>query len=401
MRRLQALAVLAGMVVLASCRSEPAAPPAAAAPQAAAHEEDKKATASNVLQIGPEMLRDLRVTTALVEQRPGGEGVSLLGELGVNQDRYAEVAAPIAARIVRLLATPGQRVNAGDRLAILQAGELAKARGDLDAARSRLDLARRVAERKRGLNQERITPMREVQEADAAVVSAEVEVKAAQASLSALGVRDAADAAGGGADAGDPSEFALRAPTAGIVLERLAVVGQMADPSKPLFRVADVSTLWLTVHAFERDAVRIVSGAPARITFAALPGRSFSGRASFLGRSVDPESRTVPIRIDLPNADGTLRAGMSATAWLPLGDRAGNVLAVPTAAVQRVREQWCVFLPGEAGAFEIRPVGRGRDLAGEVEILSGLRVGERIVVDGAFLLKSEVEKASGEGEHEH
>jgi cobalt-zinc-cadmium efflux system membrane fusion protein len=395
MRRLRVLAALAATVVLVSCRSEQATPPAPATPQAEAHEEDKKAPASNVVQIGQEMLRDLRVTTALVEQRPGGEGVSLLGELGVNQDRYAEVAAPIAARVVRLLATPGQRVNVGDRLVILQAGELAKARGELDTARSRLELARRVAERKRGLNQERITPTREVQEADAAVVSADVEVKAAQASLSALGIRDAAESVG------EPSEFALRSPIAGVVLERLVVLGQIADPSKPLFRVADVSTLWLTVHAFERDAVRIVSGAPARITFAALPGRSFSGRASFLGRSVDPESRTVPIRIDLPNAEGTLRAGMSATAWLALDDRAGNVLAVPTAAVQRVREQWCVFLPGEAGAFEIRPVGRGRDLAGEVEILSGLRVGERIVVDGAFLLKSEVEKASGEGEHEH
>ena len=89
---------------------------------------------------------------------------------------------------------------------------------------------------------------------------------------------------------------------------------------------------------------------------------------------------------------------MSATAWLPVGEGA-PVLAVPAAALQRLGDKWCVFVPRAEGIFEARVVGRGRDLGGEAEILSGLEAGEKVVVEGAFLLKAEADKASGEGEH--
>ena len=90
---------------------------------------------------------------------------------------------------------------------------------------------------------------------------------------------------------------------------------------------------------------------------------------------------------------------MSANAWLPLGEGGATVIAVPTASVQRLHEGWAVFIPRGEGAFEPRPVGRGRDLAGEVEIVQGLTSGETVVVEGSFLLKAEAEKARGEGEH--
>jgi len=89
---------------------------------------------------------------------------------------------------------------------------------------------------------------------------------------------------------------------------------------------------------------------------------------------------------------------MSATAAVPVDTTGSPILTVPVAAVQRVRNEWCVFLPKDANHFEIRRIGRGRDLGSEVEVLSGLRPGDKIVVDGAFLLKSQAEK--GEAEHE-
>jgi cobalt-zinc-cadmium efflux system membrane fusion protein len=106
----------------------------------------------------------------------------------------------------------------------------------------------------------------------------------------------------------------------------------------------------------------------------------------------------VPVRIDVRNVGGQLRPGMSATAILPVGTSGDPILTVPVSAVQRVRNEWCVFLPKDDRTFEIRRIGRGRDLAGEIEVLSGLRADERIVVDGAFLLKAQAEK--GEGDHD-
>lgn len=348
--------------------------------------------ADNVVQVSEEMLRDLRITTSKVEQHRGGEAASLLGELGVNQNTYAEVSTPLPARVVSLRAVEGQTVRVGEPLATLESGELAKARGDLATAIARRDLAERALERKRGLNAEKIVPMREVQEAENELIGAEAQVRAARASLQSLGAPDQP------AEGLSASTLVLRAPVMGAVLERSIALGQTADPSKALFRIGDLSTLWLTVHAFERDAVRVEKGVSARITFAALPGRTFEGKVALIGQSVDPESRTVDVRIDLRNREGLLRPGMSATAWLPIGEQ-GTLLAVPAAAVQRVRDRWCVFIPKDHRTFEIRPVGRGRDIAGEVELLSGVLAGEPIVVDGAFLLKAETERIAGEGEH--
>jgi cobalt-zinc-cadmium efflux system membrane fusion protein len=128
----------------------------------------------------------------------------------------------------------------------------------------------------------------------------------------------------------------------------------------------------------------------------------FSGTVSLVGSQVDSDSRTVPVRIALTNPEGLLRPGMSATASVPLDAAASTVLAVPAAALQRLQAGWVVFLPRGEGRFETRPVGRGRDLGGEVEIVTGLQAGDVVVVEGAFLLKAEAEKSRGEGErHEH
>jgi cobalt-zinc-cadmium efflux system membrane fusion protein len=193
--------------------------------------------------------------------------------------------------------------------------------------------------------------------------------------------------------------FALRAPIAGTVLERAVVQGQLSEPGRAAFRIGEFGRLWLTVHAFERDAIRVAAGAAARIAFPALPGRSFAGTVTLVGSEVDTSSRTIPLRLELDNREGLLRPGMSATAWIPLGDSQTSVVTVPTAALQRTSEGWSVFLPREEGVFEVRSVGRGRDLGGEVEVVSGLAAGERVVVDGAFLLKAEREKARGGGGH--
>ena len=360
--------------------------------QAGSSSSSEQKRANNIVQVSEEMLRDLRITTSTVELHRGGEASSLLGELGVNRDAYAEVSSPLPARVVSLRAVEGQIVRTGEPLATLESGELAKARGDLATADARRDLAQRALDRKRGLNTEKIVPMREVQEAETEMITAEAQVRAARAALQALGASDQAS------EGTSASTLVLRSPVTGVVLERTLAIGQTADPSKPLFRIGDLSTLWLTVHAFERDAVRLTKSAAARITFAALPGRTFEGKVALIGQSVDVDSRTVAVRIDLPNRDRLLRPGMSATAWLAVGEH-GTLLAVPAAAVQRVRDRWCVFIPKDSRTFEVRPVGRGRDIAGEVEILSGVRAGEPIVVDGAFLLKAETERSTGEGEH--
>jgi cobalt-zinc-cadmium efflux system membrane fusion protein len=348
-----------------------------------------------VIAVSPEVLRNFKLTTTAAELRETGEGITVPGELKVNEESYAEVGSPIDARVVRPLAAPGQAVRRGQPLVELQSVEVGRARAERTAALARADLARKTAERKRGLAADRIVSQGELQRAEADVAQAEAEVRAAEASLDALGV--------GPGKAGHLSELTLPSPLSGTVLERLAVRGQSVTPAAPLFRIGDLSRLWLVAQAPERDVVRLTIGAPAEITLAAAAGQKLRGTVEWIGREVDPHSRTVPVRIVLPNDTGRLRPGMFATARIETGERGEPAVAVPAQSLQRMDERWVVFVPreGEAGEFEVRPVERGRDLGSEVAVLAGLKPGERVVVEGAFVLRAEVEKREGGAEHHH
>jgi membrane fusion protein, heavy metal efflux system len=385
------------LIVMAACRDpspassrsehEPAHPTEPSGAGAATPSDG--GTEPELIKIAPDMMRDLRVTIGKAQARATAETVSALGELHVNEDAYAEVASPVAARVIKVLARPGDTVRAGQVLAELHSAELVQARAEAEAARARLEVTRKTAERKRGLAAERLIPEREKLEAEAALTEAEAADHVAQSALRRFG------------SAPGDAVLAIRSPIAGTVIDRAVVMGQLADPSKTLFRVGDLATLWLIAHVFERDAVRVQLGRPASASFAALPGKTFQAVIRSIGREVDAASRTIAIRLDVPNADGLLRPGMSASVAVPLGDVGDSpVIVVPAAAVQRIGATWVVFLPRGDGAFEIRPIGRGRDLSGEIEVLSGLRAEDDLVVDGAFLLKAEADKARGGGDHE-
>jgi cobalt-zinc-cadmium efflux system membrane fusion protein len=351
--------------------------------------EDEPAGAADEIRITSDLRRDLRITTAVVREGATDEATTVLGELQVDEGRYAAVGTPVAARIRTVRRGPGDTVAAGDVLAELDSAELGRVRADVVAARAHAEATSATLERKSRLAASTVSEA-ELAAARSDDAIARAELAAAEAALAAFG----ADLEGG-------AVWAMRSPVAGTVIDRNARVGELADPSHTLFRVADLRSLWLLVHAFERDALRVVSGTDVEVTFAALPNRTFPGRVEHVGLQVDPTSRTVPVRVVIDNTQDLLRPGMSATARLPLSATAG-VVSVPARALQRLRDAWVVFVPRDAETFEIRSVGRGRDAGDDVEVLSGLVAGETVVVDGAFLLKAEAEKRAGGGdEHGH
>lgn len=391
---LHRLILVSGLLAL-GCNREPAASNNSSAPPpkvVATHSEEK-----NAIHLTEDMVRDLRIRTATVAERSGAGEVMALGEVVADQARYAEVASPTTGQIVRVLVDINGSVGTGTPLAQLRSTDLGRARAERMSAEARRELARQALDRKRTLASERIVAQREVQEAEAAFRIADADVRSATVSIQALGVSED-DAQG----AGDSSLFYLKSPIAGRVLERHAVLGQQAEPSAHLFTIADLSRVWIVAQLFERDAVNVRVGSTAHVTIAALPGQEFDGRVALVGRQVDPGSRTVPVRIELPNSAGALRPGMSASARLEVAGQNRTILAVPAAALQRVGERWLAFVPTGPNEYEMRPVGRGRDLGNDVEVISGLKAGETVVVEGAFLLKAEAEKRAGGGdEHGH
>jgi Cu(I)/Ag(I) efflux system membrane fusion protein len=183
--------------------------------------------------------------------------------------------------------------------------------------------------------------------------------------------------------------LALRSPASGIVMEKMVVEGMRFMPGEPLLRIADLSTLWLLAEVFEQDLGFVRLGAAATVRINAFPDRTFHGRVSFIYPSLNPQTRTARVRIELPNAGGLLKPSMYANAEIATAADAGKVLTVPTSAVLHSGTRELVLVQLAEGRFEPRPVKLGLQGDQYVQVLDGLRDGERVVVSANFLIDAE------------
>ena len=312
------------------------------------------------------------------------------GRITFDQNRVSHIGPRTEGRVTALHVDLGSRVRTGQVLATLESPEVGATRADLHEAESLVRIARENYERERRLEAQGIASRRELLEAEAELRREEASLLRAAERLQALGAGN-----------GTGGQFAIAAPFGGDVVEKHATLGEVVNPSDQLFTVADLSRLWLELDIYERDLARIGSGQDVEVTTAAYPNRVFTGRIVYVGEIVDPNSRTVPARVELTNPDGALRPGMFATATISLGQGGAPAMVVPVAAIQEIEGRQVVFVPGdEPGEFRAVPVQVGSSSADGVIIVSGLQTGDSVVTSGAFLLRSEL--AEGEiGEHGH
>ena len=194
---------------------------------------------------------------------------------------------------------------------------------------------------------------------------------------------------------GEDTSVPVRAPFAGTVIERQATQGSAVTPGTPLLVISDLSRVWITAEVDEALIGRVVTGGAVTIAAAAYPGESFTGKLTTVGDIVNPTTRRVTLRVEADNADRRLKPQMFVT--VALGSSASRrVLVVPSRAVQQMEGETVVFVRSGADQYGRRAVATGTDVAGEVEIVKGLKEGEVVVTAGAFLLKSELLKPAGE-----
>jgi membrane fusion protein, copper/silver efflux system len=180
----------------------------------------------------------------------------------------------------------------------------------------------------------------------------------------------------------------LHAPFHGVVVEKMVEVGQSIMAGMPLYRLADLSVVWVEADVFEQDLRHVVVGAGVTVQFAAYPGERFEGRVSYIHPDVRADTRSVRVRIDLPNPGGRIKPGMYATVELDAGVTERAVL-VPRDAVMHSGTHAMVFVEETPGLYRAREVEVGSDAGGRTEILSGLLAGERVVTRANFLLDAE------------
>lgn len=181
----------------------------------------------------------------------------------------------------------------------------------------------------------------------------------------------------------------LRAPADGVVMEKMAVPGMRFAAGDPLYRLADLSTVWLVANVFEQDLGAVREGQQAKATVPAYPGADFTGTVAFVYPSVSPETRTAKVRIEIANPDGRLKTDMSADVELAAGASTGAVLAVPDSAVLNSGTRQVVLVDRGEGRFEPKEVTLGGAADGYYEVRSGLDAGDPVVVGANFLIDAE------------
>lgn len=329
-----------------------------------------------------------------------GETIRLPGEVVFNADRVAHVTPSVAGIIQEVYQSVGDRVEAGEVMVVLSSRELAAARSEYLGAKARLSLEQETLSRQERLLKDRIGTESELLEARKGVREEEIALNLAEQNLHALGQTQ------GEVDALDESaeivlsKYELRAPLGGLVIAREATRGEVISEQleEPPFIVADISSVWVNLTVYQRDLASVKPGMSVRIEFGhGIP--SASGKISFVSPSLDETTRTATARIVLENPQGQWRPGLFVTGMVTGGEESASVV-VPRSALQEVEGKPAVFIQDEDG-FEMRAVVLGRTGKDTVEIVEGLKAGERYVSENGFAVKAELNKASFGDGHNH
>jgi len=339
--------------------------------------------------LSPESPKRLYIKEAIAElvQRPLMDPVT--GKITYDETRTARVSSPIAGRVTGAIAALGTFVRISDTLADLDSPDLGQAQSAYAEAMAELNLANRTFERIQELYDNGIAPRKDREQAEDNLTRTRSEAERARLKLANLGARP------GRMD----NRFILHAPISGVVTERNINPGMEVRPdlAAPLFVISDLKQLWVQMDIFEKDIGLIHVGTKILLNVPAYPNESFTATVSYISQVVDETTRTVKVRCILPNADGRLLPAMYAAIEVQ-SDPGDLAIVVPLTALFTENESDWLYVDIGEFHYQQRPVKVGLRLKDRAVILEGLDPGERFVVHGALLLRTEQDAEHQTGE---
>lgn len=391
MRALTAFACIA-IALAGGCKKNPAEETADHEPQPHEHDENHGELPRQV-RLDAEAVKSAGIETQKAVSAPLAATVSLPGEIAAIPDRTAKLSAAVPGRLEQVSFNEGNTVKKGDLMALLRVPDVGRLRGAYASATARAKAARANLDRLKALKESGLG-------SDQAVLDADAEARVQESEARAFG--DQLGAIGASAENGLGFLVSLRAPLAGSVVARDAVVGQPVNADHVLATIVDLSEVWFLGRIFEKDLERLKVGSPAEVQLNAFPNERFHGVVEHLGQQTDPVARTLTARVRLTNAEGRLRLGLFGTAHVASGERGQEkpALLVPRSAVVDVGDKKIVFVRAADGDYVVHEVMLGEGALGQVQVLQGLDEGEEVVSRGVFTLKSLLLKSTlAEDEH--
>lgn len=312
-----------------------------------------------------------------------------------NENALVDITPLVRGRVVEVHADLGQIVAPNQVLAVLYSSDLGLAQSAYLKARARRHVVEQAYQRAQFLLEEKVIGQAEAQRREGEMISIRAEAQEAHERLRLLGM-DKKDISELEKTQTIRSQVPIVAPFAGRVIARNITRGEVVETTQKLFVVADLSTVWVVGNVSEKDIAYVhrATAAPNQlieVRVSAYSGEAFQGAISYVGDVLDPSTRTMQVRLTVDNPAGRLKPEMFATIRIA-SEADQDVLVIPEMAVQQDRERSFVFVQQEPGVFEARTIQVGNTNGAFAEVLDGLREGEVVVTQGAFILKSELLK---------
>ncbi len=311
------------------------------------------------------------------------------GNIAFDEDALTPVFSPYSGRVLRISAKLGDVVKKGAPLMTVEASEFVQGQNDAAAAKANVELARATEKRQHDLFEAGAAALKDWRQAQADLASAQAAHAAARGRLRILGKSEAEiDAIEKGASPGTAA--IVTAPIAGTVTQRQVGLGQYitsaaSGSSNPQFTIGDLTTVWLVANVREGDAPALRVGQPVDVTVLALPGKTFSARIAWIGASVDAATHRLAVRAEVQNREGLLKPMMFAR-FSVATSQAVTHPAVPQNAIVYEGERARLFVVTADNALAVRNVQVGRRQGDMIEVVDGLKAGEKIVTTGTLFV---------------
>jgi cobalt-zinc-cadmium efflux system membrane fusion protein len=344
------------------------------------------------IKVDDELRRQIKIGEPKFAEVAGK--LEVAGRIDADATRLARVGSPVAGRITDLLVVEGEHVRRGQVLARLHSTQLSDAQFAFLKAFSQQQVFQRAADRASQLVKADVIGTAELQRRQAEVVQANAELSALRQQLKVLGMSDKAIS---NLETSHKlnSEYSIVSSIDGTVLDRKITIGQIVQPAEIAFMVADLSNVWMVADIPELNAGGVMVHQAVEAEIPAFPNEKISGRLSFVSATVNPETRTVRVRMNLANPRGRYKPAMLAT--MTLQDKVQREEVVPLAAIVREENQDHVFVQRGPNTFLLRQIATGEQFGDTRVVKSGLAPGEKIVTDGAFHLNNERKRRAVEG----
>lgn len=397
------------VVFLARWRSPETAPETAQGERATT-----ESPSPNVITLDKDTREKIGLKVAPLEPQAFADAISATGVVSPNETRLAHIRVLAPGRAEQVQVRVGDRVETGQPLLVYDNVEVGQLIGDyvagvaaVERALADVEVAKRSLERAAALVDVGGLGRSEYERREAEEKRAVAEATSAKASVANIERRlqrfgfdanELAQLRTSPADAAPRSRTTIRAPFSGVVTAANVASGEVVDTERELFTVVDLSTVWVIADVYQKDIALVRRGQDAHITSETYPGETFAGRITYVSDVLDPNTRTAKVRCEVPNRDGRLKLQMFVSVAIPTSTVRKDALVVPSDAVQQIDQDTVVFVQTGDDTFEKRVIQVGVGAGRWVPVLAGLKPGERVVTEGAFMLKSKLRAASiGEG----